>query len=84
MNPDDVQFEQQMRHQLALFATPDYTVKGDVVNFFKLHAERVIPLLEPLAAHGDTVAVEMLHVARQALQPQPRTRTFMENNPDLF
>lgn len=80
---NDAKFEEQVHHHLRLFTAPDYTAKGDAVNFFKAHHQRAIPILEKLAK-TDKVAAQMLDVARSAAAPKKKSTTFMEDNPDLF
>lgn len=80
----DPRFVRKVQDHLNLFNAPDYTAKGDAVNFFRFNAGKALPILEMLAEQGDKDAQMMLEIARNALKGEPRKGTFMENNPDLF
>ncbi len=63
--PNDA-FERQVHDHLRLFSAPDYTAKGDAVNFFKINHRKAIPILEQLAARNNRVAAQALTIARNA------------------
>lgn len=84
MTEDNSAFEKQVRDNLTLFTTPDYTAKGDAVNFFKFNAQRAIPILEQLVEQGHDVAQLMLDVAQRHSADEKGNGTFTENNPHLF
>ena len=49
----DTRFMQQVNYHLRLLQAPDYTAKGDAVNFFKINHRKAIPILEQMAARND-------------------------------
>lgn len=81
-------FEEQVKHHLWLYNAPDYTAKGDAVNFFKFNAKQAIPILEKMMENNNDRAVrDALGIATKYLEDNDDDKdkgTFMSRNPDLF
>jgi hypothetical protein len=82
-------FEKQVQHHLRLLAAPDYTAKGDAVNFFKINHRKALPVLERMAARPNSglIVAQALNITRSAAgktqQPRKKRRKGPRFN-DLF
>jgi hypothetical protein len=82
---NDDAFERKVKRHLDLLAVPDYTAKGDAANFFRINAQKAIPVLERMNPNGNRRVKEALTIAQRAIERgSPQNKRNNSRRTDVF